>query len=172
MTRPFHASSAMLLLGLLVCVAVAGTPTRLTNQDCRQIFPGANSCEAIRTLDSGVQWTEAWERGAWGPAEEFRGYVFFKSQQHEGKTFSVLVGVTNTGTLSTVKVKGLNNVADEFLAQFSGKSVRQSFALARTPEDLLSMPAMIRVMQDNGALSESIVQVVKDIALSANQVLK
>lgn len=161
----------MLLLGLLVCMAVAGTPTRLTNQDCRQIFPGANSCEAIRTLDSGVQWTEAWERGAWGPAEEFRGYIFFKSQQHEGKTIAVLAGVTNTGTIAGVKVKGLAGVDEEFLAQFCGKSVQQNFALARTPEDLLSVPAKIRMMQGNLALSESIVQAINDIAPAANRVL-
>lgn len=164
--------SAMLILGLAASMSVAGNPSGLTRQDCRQIFPGTNSSEAVRTLDSGVQWTEAWERGSWGPAEEFRGYIFFKSQQHEGKTIAVLVGVTNTGTIASVKVKGLAGVEEEFLAQFYGKSVRQNFALARTPEDLLSVPAKIRMMQGNLSLSESLVQAINDIALAAVNVMK
>lgn len=164
--------SAMLILGLSASMSVAGNPSGLTRQDCRQIFPGTNSSEAVRTLGSGVQWTEAWEQGSWGPAEEFRGYIFFKSQQHEGKTISVLVGVTNTGTIASVKVKGLAGVDEEFLAQFRGKSVWQSFAVALTPEDLLSVPAKIRMMQGNLSLSESLVQAVNDIALAAVNVMK
>ncbi len=172
MTKKTSLLSGVLILGLATSMAVAETPSRLTRQDCRQIFPSTNSYEAIRTLDSGVQWTEAWEQGSWGPAEEFRGYIFFKPQQHEGKTISVLVGVTNTGIISCVKVKGLDGVEDEFLAQFRGKSVRQDFAVARTPEDLLSVPAKIRMMQGNLSLSESLVEAVNDIAVAAVNLVK
>lgn len=44
--------------------------------------------------------------------------------------------------------------------------------LARTPEDLLVVPAKIRAMQGNLALSESIAPGVKEIAISANKVIK
>ncbi|MDL1875071.1 hypothetical protein FBQ85_07845 [Cytophagia bacterium CHB2] len=164
--------SAMLILGLSASMSVAGNPSGLTRQDCRQIFPGTNSSEAVRTLGSGVQWTEAWERGSWGPAEEFRGYILLKSLQHEGKTITVLLGVTNTDVISSAKIKGNGGAEEEFLSQFHGKSVRQNFALARTPEDLLSVPAKIRMMQGNLSLSESLVQAVNDIALAAVNVMK
>jgi len=164
--------SIMLIIGLSASLSVAKTPSELTSTDCRSIFPGANSSEKTRTLESGVLWTEAWEHGAWGPAEEFLGYVFLKSLQHEGKTIGVLVGMTSTGIISKVSVKGLAGVDEEFLAQFRGKTSQNNFDLARTPEDLLFVPAKIRAMQGNPALSESIAQGVKEIATSAIKVVK
>lgn len=162
----------MLILGLSASMSVAKTPARLTQADCRLIFPGSNSSEKITSTESGVLWTEAWEHGAWGPSEEFLGYVFLKPLQHEGKTIGVLVGITNTGVIASVKVKGLDGVDEEFLAQFRGKSLQNDFDLARTPADLLFMPAKIRAMQENVALSESILLGLKEIARSANKVLK
>lgn len=167
-----HFLSAMLLLGVSAAMAVAQTPSGLTQQDCKSIFPSANLSETARALDAGVQYTEAWEHGAWGPAEEFLGYIFFKSLQHEGKTLDVLVGMTGTGVISSVRVKGLDGVDGEFLAQYRGKTAQSNFDLARTPEDLLVVPARIRAMQGNLALSESIAQGVKEIATSANKVVK
>ena len=164
--------SIMLIIGSSVSLSIAKTPSDLTQADCRSIFSGANSSEKIRTLESGVLWTEAWEQGAWGPAEEFLGYVFLKSLQHEGKTISVLVGMTKTGVLSKVRVKGLDGVDEKFLAQFRGKTTQDSFDLMRTPEDLLVVPAKIRAMQGNLALSESIAQGVKAIVASASKVVK
>jgi hypothetical protein len=164
--------SLMLMLGLSASMSVAQTPSGLTQQDCRSIFLAANSSEATRTLESGVMWTEAWEHGSWGPAEEFLGYVFLKSLQHEDKMIDILVGMTSTGVISSVRVKGLSGVDEEFLAQFRGKTLKNNFDLARTPEDLLVVPARIRAMQGNLALSESIAQGVKEIAASANKVVK
>ncbi len=164
--------SIMLIIGLSASLSAAKTPSELTSIDCRSLFPGANSSEKIRTLASGVLWTEAWEQGAWGPAEEFLGYVFLKSLLHEGRTIGVLVGMTNTGAISKVSVKGLDGVDEKFLAQFRGKTPQDNFDLMRTPEDLLVVPAKIRAMQGNFALSESIAQTVKEIAASANKVVK
>ncbi|NUM68838.1 hypothetical protein HUU39_26825 [candidate division KSB1 bacterium] len=95
-----------------------------------------------------------------------------KSQVYEGKSIAVLVGVTSTGRITSVRVKGSENVEAEFLAQFRGKSVRGNFKLMRSPEDLLSVPAGIRAMAGNLALSESIAQSVKEIASAANEVMK
>lgn len=164
--------STMLILGLSASLSVAKTPSELTPTDCRSIFSGANSSEKIRTLESGVLYTEAWEQGAWGPPEEFLGYVFLKSRQHEGKTIGVLVGMTNTGVISKVGVKGFDGVDEAFLAQFRGKTLQGSFDLMRTPEDLLVVPAKVRAMQGNLALSESIAQGVKEIAASASTVVQ
>lgn len=147
-------------------------PSELTQQHCRSIFPSANSTEMIRTLESGVQFTEAWEHNSWGPPEEFLGYVFHKSLQYEGKTLEVLVGMNNTGVISKVSVRGMAGITDEFLAQYRGKTLRDNFDLVRTPEELLVVPAGIKAMQANLALSESIAQSVKEIIVSANKVVK
>ena len=165
-------SCLMLMLGLSASISQAQTLSVLTQADCRSIFPGSNSSEATRTLDSGVMWTEAWEHASWGPAEEFQGYVFMKSLQHEGATLGVMVGVTNTGVISTVSVKGQAGVSEEFLAQFHGKALQGNFEVARTAEDLLFVPAKIKAMQGNLALSESLAQSVKEIAAAAGKVVQ
>ncbi|MGH7600551.1 MAG: hypothetical protein ACREOI_29700 [bacterium] len=172
MIKPNRIISIMLIVGLSASLAAANTPSELTSTDCRSIFPGANSSEKTRTLESGVRWTEAWEQGAWGPAEEFLGYVFLKTLPNEGKTIGVLVGMTKTGVISKVSVRGLDGVDEAFLAQFRGKTPQDNFDLMRTPEDLLVVPAKIRAMQGNFALSESIAQTVKEIVASANNVVK
>lgn len=172
MTSKHRFLSILLVFGLSAATAVAQSPSILTQPDCRLIFPSANSCESTRVTKSGVLWTEVWEHGSWGPSEEFFGYVFMKSVQHDGTTIDVLVGMTSTGVITNVKVKGLAGVNDEFLAQYRGKTSQDNFDLARTPEDLLVVPAKIRAMQGNLALSESIVQGVKEIAISANKVVK
>ncbi len=164
--------SILLMLGLSASTAAAKMPSGLTQEDCRLIFPGANSCEKICALESGILWTEAWHNGSWETTEEFFGYVFLKSLQHDGKTIQVLVGMTKTGVISGVRVKGVDGVDEEFLAQFRGKTSQNNFDLARTPEDLLFVPAKLKAMQGNLALSESIVQGVKEIATSANKVIK
>ncbi|GEM_PF-2637726 len=171
MMKPNRILAMMLILGLTTSMAVAKTPATLTPADCKSIFPRANSSEAIRTLESGVLWTEAWEHGSWGPPEEFLGYVFLKSLQHESKTIDVLIGMTRTGVISSVKVKGIDGVSNTFLAQFSGKTPRDNFDLMQTPEDLLVVPAKIRAMPGNLALSASIAQGVKEIAKAANKVI-
>ena len=162
----------VLTLGLMTSISVAEAQLALISVDCKSIFPRANSSEAIRTLKSGIQWTEAWEHSSWGPAEEFLGYVFFKSTRHEGKTIGVLVGMSNTGVISKVSIKGLDSVDEKFLAQFRDKTLKDDFDLIRTPEDSHVVPAKIKAMQGNLALSESIAQGVKEIALSARQVIK
>jgi hypothetical protein len=63
-------------------------------------------------------------------------------------------------------------VDEKFLAQFRGKTLQDNFDLMRTPEDLLVVPAKIRAMQRNLALSASIAQGVKEIAASAGKILK
>ncbi len=162
----------MLILGVSAAQAASPMLSGLTQQDCRSIFPGANSTEMIRTLASGVQYTEAWEHGSWGPPEELLGYVFLKALQYEGKTLEVLVGMKNTGVISKVCVRGMAGITDEFLAQYRGKTSRDNFDLARTPEDELVVPARMKAMQGDLALSESIAHGVKEIVMSASKLVK
>ena len=162
----------MLMLGLSASLSDAQTPVALTLADCRKVFPGARSSAVVRTLDSNVQCTEVWEGSTWGPAEGFLGYIFQKSQAYEGKTLEILVGIKSTGVITSVGVTGFARVPEEFLLQYRGKTVQGSFELARTTEDLLFVPAKIKALQGNLALSESIAQGVKDIARSARQVLE
>lgn len=161
---------SLLILGFSLSFAQA--PAKLAQADYRSIFPRANSSEAIRTLASGVQWTEVWEHGSWGPAEEFLGYIFVKSQQYEGGKIDVLVGLTKAGIISNVQIKGSDNVREEFLMQFLGKTLQDNFDLAQTTEDLLFLPAKIKPMQGHTALSANLAQGVKEIIEAAGTVIK
>lgn len=164
-------SFLMAVFSLTMLFAVAGRSADLTTTDCRLVFSSANSCEKIRITSSGVQWTEAWPNGAWEPAEEFLGYVFLKTVQHEGNTLKVLVGVTKNGAIASVHVKGSNGIAEEFLAQFRGKKLTSNFDLAQTSEDLLSVPTPLQAMHGKRALSASLASSVKEIMQAAAQVL-
>lgn len=110
--------------------------------------------------------------GARGPPEEFLGYVFLESFQHEGRTIGVLVGITNTCVISEVSVKGIDGIDEELLARFRGKNLESNFDLARTPEDLLFVPVKIKSMKEEPALSESIARGVKEIAMAAIKVVR
>ena len=91
---------------------------------------------------------------------------------HEDRTISLLVGVAKSGVISTVKTKGADGVNEEFLAQFRGKTWQDSFEIARAQQDLLYIPAKIKALQENVALSERIAQGVKEVAWSAAKVIK
>lgn len=161
----------LLMFGLPAAMLAAPISLGITAEDCASIFSSANSCEKTKELAPDIVYGEAWHNGSWETTEEFFGYVFLKSLQHEGKTIQVLVGMTKTGAISKVRVKGVSGVDEEFLDQFRGKTSQSNFGLARTPEDLLFIPAKIKAMQGNLSLSERIVEGVKEIATSANKVI-
>ncbi len=157
----------ILILGLSAPMFAAGVPVALTQEDCVLVFPGANSCEKTRAIASGIVYSESWSKGSWETTEEFLGYVFLKSVAHEGKTLSILVGMTKAGVISKVATKGVDGVEERFLAQFHGMTAQDSFETAHTPEDRLFIPAKIRVLRENVLLSEKIAQGVREITLSA-----
>ena len=166
--------SIMLILGLTASMSAAKTPPGLTQQDCWSIFPNATAFERTETLASGVLYAKAL-RGEPGETSEtpdqFLGYVFLKSLQHEGGAIDVLVGTTHAGAIVRIRVKGIV-IEEEFLAQFQGKTSRDTFEIARVPEDLLFVPVKIKALKTNPALSESIVHRVKEILLAADKVTK
>lgn len=131
-----------------------------------QFFRGHQNAGFRRAMDGSLG------AGCLGRAEDFLGYVFLKSQVYEGKSIAVLVGVASTGLITSVRVKGSENIEEEFLAQFRGKSVRGNFNLVRAPEDLLPVPAGIRLMPDKADLSESITFALREIAQAAGEVIR
>lgn len=158
-------------LALSAAIRYSQRPTSLTAEDCALIFPETNSCEKMRALETGELFGEAWSNGA-ESANEFLGYVFLKPVTHEGKTFDLIVGINRSGVIAGVKVKGADEVPEEFLAQFHGKTARYNFEVACTADDIMYVPLKIKAMRGNIPLSESIAQGVKAIAALAPAVIK
>jgi hypothetical protein len=158
-------------LALSAAIRYAQKPLILTVEDCALIFPETNSCEKMRALETGELFGEAWANGV-ESADEFLGYVFLKPITHEGKMFDLLVGVNKSGVIAGIKVKGVDDVPEEFLAQFHGKTGQYDFAVACTPDDIMYVPLKIKAMRGNIPLSESIAQGVKAIAVLAPATIK
>ena len=163
MKRKIFLLALMLPLALSAAIRYAQRPLVLAVEDCALVFPEANSCEKIRILETGELFGEAWSNGV-DRADEFLGYVFLKPVTHEGKSLDLLVGVNKAGVIQGVKVKGADEVAEEFLAQFQGKTGRYNFEVACTADDIMYVPLKIKAMRENIPLSETIAQAVKAIA--------
>ncbi len=167
----------ILLLALAIPLALAAAipaPQKrpaLTLEDCALIFPQSNSCEKMRVLESGALFGEAWENALEG-ADAFLGYVFLAPMMHAGRTLDLIVGVNQSGIIQGVKVRGADDVTEEFLAQFKGRTAENDFRVAGTAEDLMYVPLKIKAMREDIPLSASIAQSVKDIAALAQVVLK
>ena len=171
MKRKILLLALALPLALSAAIRYAQRPLALTVEDCALIFPEANSCEKMRVLETGELFGETWANGV-ESADELLGYVFLKPVTHEGITLDLLVGVNRTGVIAGVKVKGADEVPEEFLAQFHGKTERHNFEVACTPDDIMYAPLKIKAMRGNVPLSESIAQSVKAIATLAPAAIK
>jgi len=158
-------------LALSAAIRYAQKPLILTAEDCALVFPETNSCEKMRALETGELFGEAWSNGV-ESADAFLGYVFLKSVTHEGRTLDLVVGVNKSGVIQGVKVRGADDVTEEFLAQFHGKTAQYNFEMACTADDLMYVPLKIKAMRGNIPFSESIAQGVKTIATLAPRVLK
>jgi hypothetical protein len=161
-----------LLLSLLAATMVnAQAPTKLTREDCALIFPQTDFCQTLRDSEGAI-YGEAWYKGLVEDTDEFLGYVFVKPFAHEGKEMQLLVGINEHGKISRVKIKGLDAINGEFLAQFEGRTFDHSFEIARTPEDLLFVPAKLKAIAGNIPLSEHIAEGVKAVMQSAHKLLQ
>ena len=98
--------------------------------------------------------------------------VFIKPITHEGKEMHLLVGVDEHSKISRVKIKGVDAVNGELLAQFEGRTFDHSFDIARTPEDLLFVPAKLKAITGNIPLSEHIAKSVKAVMQSAHKLFQ
>ena len=147
---------AALWLALAASSAQAQARQTLSDQECLQIFPRADACQAGNRLNGKMYW-EAWNTGYNDDADKLLGYIFLAPFTGEGSELELVVGVTTQGTISKVKLRGVAGVSEEFFAQFEGKSLRFEFEIAKTLEDLLFVPAKIKAQAGKHQLCEIIV---------------
>jgi len=172
MKRKILLLALTLPLALSAAIRYSQRPMSLTAKDCALIFTEANSFEKIRTHETGVIYGEVWANGTTETPDAFLGYVLAKTVKHGDSLLDILVGVNKTGVINAVKVKGLDEVPEEFLAQFHGKTGQYNFEVACTADDIMYVPLKIKAMRGNIPLSESITQGVKAIATLAPALLK
>ena len=169
MTSKSRMTAFMLVLGLSASMCAAKAPAGLTQKDCWRVFPGSTAFEKPTALESGVLCAKVWEGE---PADRICGYIFINSLQYQGSAIEVLVGVTTGGVISKITTRGGVAVEGEFLAQFTGKTLDHGFEIAKTPDDLLVLPAKIRAMKSNMPLSEGLTQSVQAVARAARSMVK
>jgi hypothetical protein len=162
---------ALLLSLLAATLASAQAPAKLTREDCALIFPQTDFCQILRDSEGAI-YGEAWYKGLVEDTDEFFGYAFVKPLAHEGKEMRLLVGINEHGKISRVTIKGLEAVNGEFLAQFEGRTFDYNYEIARTPEELLFVPAKLKAIVGNIPLSEHIAEGVKAVMRSAQKLFK
>ncbi len=162
--------AAILAVVSSVTTANAETNVKLTQQDCSSIFSWAEYCQTSRTTD-GELYCKAWfdRRGFGDDVDEFLGYVFAKPLLIEGKEAKLLVGVTESGRISRVRVAGADSIDQEFLSQFKGKRLGDSFEIARSLEDILYVPSSLKAMRGDIESSRIIASAVREALVSASK---
>ncbi len=159
---------SLILTGALFAATMTPAQQALTKQKCALVFPDADACTNVRV--SGDQLLgEVWDRGYAPGEEKFLGHVILRTVTIEGKASDLLVGITAAGVITKVALENAPDLAPEFLAQFNGKKAGDEFALARQPEDLLYVPAMIKAMKGKLELSETIARTIQEMLLTARQ---
>jgi len=137
-----------------------------TTQERLQIFPKSDYCRQTGAFN-GDYFCEAWRSGYDENPDEFAGYVFLKTIDSANAEMRVLVGVFPNGEIAKVVVNGPEAIDDEFLEQFEGKSLRSSFEIAKTLDDLLFVPAKIKAISGKVEISEEIAKTVSALIKSA-----
>lgn len=156
-----------LLAALLGFVATASwADAQLSDQERLQIFSKADYCRQTGAHDGGYI-CEAWRAGRDGESDKLLGYVLVKTLNYHRTEMRVLVGVSLSGEISKVMVNGTESIDQEFLAQFEGKNKRSSFEIARTPEDLLFVPAKIKAISGKAEICEEIAKTVSALVKSS-----
>lgn len=135
---------AMLWLALSFLPGQAQTRQPLTEKECWELFPRANRYHIEQQKD-GTFFCEAWHSGHEEDADELLGYVFLKTVTHHDTQKEFLIGVAPNATIAKIKWRKSEAAEDEFLAQFKGKSLSSNFEMAKTPEDLLPVPAKLNL---------------------------
>lgn len=162
-----------MILSLILSTITANAQTypKLTDKDCSLIFPRSNFCRITQDTKE-MSSCEAWFKGDYENEDEFLGYVFLKPVKYQGKELSLLVGMTERGTIYKVRVREIDDIHREFLAQFEDKTSDAQFEIARTLEDLLFVPSKLKAIKGNIPLSECVAGGVKDVVASAKSMIK
>ena len=160
---------AVLALALAASSVQAQKQQNISESQCRKIFLSADDYQNRRTSD-GMPYCEVyWDRD--DDPRVLLGYVFLKTLTLSDKETGLLVGVDANGKIVKVTATEPTASAEEFLAQFEGRSLNANFDVAKTAEDLLYLPSKIKGIKDNLEMSENIAKTVHEMLLSANNSL-
>lgn len=164
-----HIAFAMLLFVLAASSVQAQKQQRISESQCRNIFPSADDYQIWHTSD-GARYCEAW-RGRGEDPRELLGYVFLRPLPLPDKETSLVIGVDTSGRIVKMMIEKSAAATEEFLAQFEGRNLTASFEMAKTAEDLLCLPGKIKAIKDNLDMSERIAKTVHETLLAANNSL-
>jgi len=164
---------AMLALVLCSVTKTTGVPAlswpALTMQECVRLFPRADTFQPLAIRENRYVW-KVWHLGLDDDLDEFLGNLVLGRVEADTEAIETLVGIDRAGSITKVDVRGPAAISEEFLAQFEGKSALSSFSIARTPEDLLFVPAKIKAMAGRLEISEKIASEVLE-SLKASRAL-
>lgn len=161
-----HFAFAMLALVLTASSVQAQQQQTISESQCRNIFPSADEYQIWQTAD-GTRYGEAW-RGRGEDPRMLLGYIFQRTLSLPDKGTKLIIGVDARGRIVEVKTEKPTAATEEFLAQFEGRSLTESFEVAKTADDLLYLPGKIKALKDNAELSERIAKTVNETLLAAN----
>lgn len=152
--------AAMLLLTLSATVTNSQTQQGLTQKDCSQIFSRTDDCKA--TQISNTLFCKVWYIGYADDTDEFLGYVFLKPISYKGEKVNLIIGIAEDGRIYRVKTEESNMINQEFLQQFEGKSIHNSFEIAQTLDDVLYVPSKVKAVDGDIKTSQEISKGVKE----------
>jgi hypothetical protein len=163
--------SAVLIGGLLMISAVViGQPASLEFREMRQLFPWADSHKPLSGINETTKSAEVWDTDE---PNELLGWAVLKSAIVDNSEVSLLIGIRKKdGAISKVIVRGIDDLPEDFLAQFAGRKSSDSFEIAKTAEDALFIPRKIRPVRDRTELAEAIAQSVEEAVLALFTSLK
>lgn len=140
---------------------------KISKSQCRQVFPSASDY-LNRQMPDETLYCEAWDYAYGNEESKLLGYVFLRTLPLSGKETELVIGVDTKGRIVNMKINEPMAGAEEFLAQFVGKSLNTSFEVAKSVEDLLYLPDKIKAIKDNIELSECIAKTAHEVLLSMN----
>jgi hypothetical protein len=155
------------MLGLALAVPATWAQHKLTQRECALVFQRAEACKAVR-IAGGKLIGEAWDLGNAPGEEKLLGYVALSPFQLDGKETRLCMGVDTAGAIAKIVIEGAGYIEVQFLAQFEGRKLGDSFEIAQRVDDLLFIPVMIKAMKGKIETSTAIAAAVEDM-LSAVQ---
>ncbi len=159
----------ILALALGVSSVQAQKQQKISESQCRKIFLPSDDYQNRRMPDGSPFCEVYWDRD--DDPRVLLGYVFLKTLARQDKEIEFLIGVNTDGKIVKVETTEPASVTEEFLAQFEGRSLKASFEVVKTAEDLLHVPSKIKTIRDDVEMSERIAKTVHETLLSANNSL-
>jgi hypothetical protein len=164
--------STLAAFGLLLMAggAIAQEPTTLTFKEARHLFLWADTFKPLKEINETTKVAEVWNTD---DADELLGWAVVKTMTFDAAQFSLLIGIRKKdGAISKVIVKGMDDLPNDFLAQFEGRKLHDSFEIARTSEDVIYLPRKIKPIRDRVKLSEEMAKTVEEALSSLSSAVK